>query len=247
MLEPACWVSRYQSVWEAARSAHPRELVRGSTLMNQYEGKDFSYFGWNRGDVIPYLPLTANRICEIGCGNGTTLANIKRRYNASFAIGFDVHEQSIAYARDRIDKAEVIDIEASPLPDYVENIDLFLCLDVLEHLRDPWSVVKALHERLSLGGSIVASIPNIRHYTVSMGLLFAGKWDLTESGLLDRTHLRFFVRKTAIELMASSGLRVESVGKTYRRRLDRAAAAASLGLLSDICALQYIIRATRIK
>jgi 2-polyprenyl-3-methyl-5-hydroxy-6-metoxy-1,4-benzoquinol methylase len=130
---------------------------------------------------------------------------------------------------------------------YVENMDLFLCLDVLEHVKDPWALVDALHPRLRPGGSIIASIPNIRHYTVSMGLLFAGKWELADSGLLDRTHLRFFVRKTALGLMTSSGLQVDAIGATYRRRLDKAAATLTAGLLTDICALQYIIRARRTK
>jgi trans-aconitate methyltransferase len=215
--------------------------------VNNYEEKDSAYFDWNRQDIVPYLPPSADRICEIGCGTGTTLETLKRRYEASFAAGFDIHERSIATARGRLDRAEVIDIESTPLPNYVDDIDLFLCLDVLEHLKDPWAVVEALHGRLRLGGSIVASIPNIRHYTVSTRLLFAGKWELADSGLLDRTHLRFFVRNTAIELMTSSGLRIDAVGTSYRRRLDMAAARVTAGLLADICALQYIIRVTRVK
>jgi 2-polyprenyl-3-methyl-5-hydroxy-6-metoxy-1,4-benzoquinol methylase len=214
--------------------------------MSQYEGKDSAYFEYDRRDIVPFLPATADRICEIGCGTGRTLANLKLRYKASLVAGFDVHEQSIATARGNLDRAEVIDIESTPLPDYVENIDLFLCLDVLEHLKNPWTVVKALHARLRLGGSIVASIPNIRHYAVSMGLLFAGKWELADAGLLDRTHLRFFVRKTAVALMASSGLQIEAIGATYGRRRDRAIAIATAGLLTDICAYQYIIRSKRL-
>ena len=210
--------------------------------MSTYDEKIADYFEWNRQEIIPYLPASADRICEIGCGAGATLANLKRRYSASFAAGFDIHEPSIVKARTHLDVAEVIDIDSSPLPESIENIDLFLCLDVLEHLRDPWAVIGSLHKRLKPGGCIVASIPNIRHYTVSAGLFFAGKWDLADSGLLDRTHLRFFVRDTAIELIESSGLRVDSVGPTFRRRLDKAAAKFSGGLLTNVCALQYIVR-----
>jgi len=213
--------------------------------MDEYNEKDSAYFEWDRQDIVPYLPPTADRICEIGCSTGATLASLKRRYGSSFVAGFDVHEKSIAIARGRLDKAEVIDVETDKLPDYVDNIDLFLCLDVLEHLKDPWTLIGSLHRRLSPGGSIIASIPNIRYYGVSMGLLFAGKWDLADAGLLDRTHLRFFVRKTAIELMTSSGLRVDAVGLNYRRRLDKAAARLSAGLLADVCAVQYLIRVTK--
>jgi 2-polyprenyl-3-methyl-5-hydroxy-6-metoxy-1,4-benzoquinol methylase len=216
--------------------------------MNQYAQKDSVYFEWNRlNDIIRYLPATADRICEIGCGTGATLASLKHHYNPSFIAGFDIHEPSVTIARGRLDRAEVIDIEAKPLPDYIEDMDLFLCLDVLEHLRDPWAVVKALHARLRIGGSVVASIPNIQHYSVSAPLLFAAKWELADAGLLDRTHLRFFVRKSAIELMTSSGLRIEAIGPTYGRRLDRAVAICTAGLLTNICALQYIVRVTRTK
>jgi 2-polyprenyl-3-methyl-5-hydroxy-6-metoxy-1,4-benzoquinol methylase len=216
--------------------------------MSQYVEKDTAYFNWNRSqDISPYLPRTADRICEIGCATGSTLASLKRRYDASFAAGFDIDEQSIAIARGHLDRAEVIDMESTQLPNYINDIDLFLCLDVLEHLKDPWTVVKTLHARMRVGGSIVASIPNVQHYSVSMALLFAGKWELANAGLLDRTHLRFFVRRTAIELMTSSGLRMEAIGPTYGRRLDRAVAILSAGLLTNICALQYIVRVTRAK
>jgi 2-polyprenyl-3-methyl-5-hydroxy-6-metoxy-1,4-benzoquinol methylase len=215
--------------------------------MDEYDKKESAYFAWDRQDIVPYLPPTADRICEIGCGTGTTLASLKRRYKASFVAGFDISERSIATACSRLDKAEVIDIDCNPLPSYVENIDLFLCLDVLEHLKDPWRVVEALHARLRPGGSIIASIPNIRYYKVSMGLLFGGKWDLADAGLLDRTHLRFFVKKTAIELMTSSGSQLEAFGANYRRRLDKAAVKLTAGLLADICAVQYVIRVTKPK
>ncbi|HZS55737.1 MAG TPA: class I SAM-dependent methyltransferase [Bryobacteraceae bacterium] len=227
-----------------ARKTSGREPLE--QWMKEYDEKTTGYFEFDRQDVLPYLPLTADRICEIGCGTGKTLAGIKRKYQASLAIGFDIHEQSIATARTRLDRAEVIDIEAIDLPEYVHDVDVFLCLDVLEHLRDPWSVIKALHARLRRGGCIVASIPNVRHYSVSFGLLFAGQWDLKDAGLLDRTHLRFFVRKTAIELMSSSGLTVDAVGVNYRRRRDRVMTMITAGVFQDVFALQYVIRATRV-
>ena len=93
--------------------------------MTTYGEKVADYFEWNRQEIIPHLPAAADRICEIGCGAGATLANLKRRYNASFAAGFDIHEPSIVKARDRLDMAEVLDIDSSPLPEIIDNIDLF--------------------------------------------------------------------------------------------------------------------------
>ncbi len=62
---------------------------------------------------------------------------------------------------------------------------------------------------------IVASLPNVRHYRVSGGLLFRGRWHLQDAGILDRTHLRFFVKDTMIELLTHSGLSSRASRRRY--------------------------------
>jgi hypothetical protein len=92
-------------------------------------------------------------------------------------------------------------------------------------------------------GVIVASIPNIRYFTATFPLFFHGRWDLEDSGIRDRTHLRWFVRETAIALMTSSGLVLEKVvehpGGGGKVRLFRA---LTLGLFNEFTNLQYLIR-----
>ncbi|MDB5666262.1 MAG: ubiG 2 [Cypionkella sp.] len=121
--------------------------------------------------------------------------------------------------------------------------DVILCLDVLEHLADPWSVVRRLHEALAPDGVIVASIPNIRYFEASFPLFFRGKWTLRDSGVLDRTHLRWFVKQTACELMTSSGLVLEkAISKPGRGRKMKWVMRATLGLLNDFFTVQFLIR-----
>src|SRR5262249_51763726 len=81
--------------------------------------------------------------------------------------------------------------------------------DVLEHLRDPWSVLSWLRTLLAPGGRAVISIPNIAHWTSRRALL-RGRFDYADHGLLDRTHLRFFTRASAAELAHRAGFAVQA-------------------------------------
>lgn len=83
--------------------------------------------------------------------------------------------------------------------------------DVLEHLIDPWEALRLTRPLLSEAGRVVAMIPNIRHVRAVMPLLFRGRWDYADTGLLDRTHLRFFTRATMIDLFETAGYTVKSV------------------------------------
>jgi 2-polyprenyl-3-methyl-5-hydroxy-6-metoxy-1,4-benzoquinol methylase len=82
--------------------------------------------------------------------------------------------------------------------------DAVLFLDVLEHLVDPGAVLRAAHRWLAPGGVVLCSIPNVAHWRVRLGLLL-GRFDYEDSGLLDRTHLRWYTRRTARELVRGAG------------------------------------------
>jgi 2-polyprenyl-3-methyl-5-hydroxy-6-metoxy-1,4-benzoquinol methylase len=85
--------------------------------------------------------------------------------------------------------------------------DAVLFLDVLEHLVDPHEVLGAARGWLRPGGRVLCSIPNVAHWRVRLGLL-RGRFDYEDQGLLDRTHLRWFTRRTARELIAGAGYEV---------------------------------------
>ena len=149
------------------------------------------------------------------------------------APGLDFHVTANLEQADAID---AVTVEQGPF-------SVILCLDVLEHLSDPWSVVKRLHRTLAPNGVIVASVPNLRYFSASLPLFFLGKWDLEDAGLRDRTHLRWFVRDTAIALMTCSGLKLEEVvGKPGRGQKVLLFRALTLGLFNDFTNLQYLIR-----
>ncbi|HSE91868.1 MAG TPA: methyltransferase domain-containing protein, partial [Methylomirabilota bacterium] len=95
-----------------------------------------------------------------------------------------------------------------PLPDLGGPFDVIVCADVLEHLADPESALERLVTHLAPGGAVVVSIPNVAHLWVRLGLL-AGRFDYADRGLLDRTHLRFFTRRTLEALLATAALAAE--------------------------------------
>lgn len=212
-----------------------------------YQDKAFDYFALVRREILPLLPEHSDRIFEVGCGAANTLAYLKSSGRCNWAGGLELFHDAAEAARSKIDLVLEGNIEAMDLPLEESSLDVILCLDVLEHLVDPWTVVGRLHKLLKPGGMLLCSIPNIRYYRVSLALLLFGRWRYTPSGILDKTHLRFFTRQTAIDLVASSGLvidRVETTGLEKGRR-ERLYNRATLGMFKPFFDWQYLIRGLR--
>jgi SAM-dependent methyltransferase len=213
-----------------------------------YNEKEYKYFTASRRDILPLLPEQAEKVLEIGCGHGDTLLWLKTIRNCKKLAGVELFPEAAAKARERLDVVVEGNVEALELPFEPNEFDLVLCLDVLEHLADPWAVVKRLTALLKPGGSLIASIPNVKHHSVVLPLLLRGRWDYLPAGVLDKTHLRYFTKATAIELLESAGLTVDKLYSTGREKgsKSRIANILSLGLLKVFFETQYVIRAAKI-
>ena len=117
-----------------------------------------------------------------------------------------------ARARGRCKEVVVADLESAP-PLLHGPFEAIIYGDVLEHLSDPTTVLRALDQTLAPGGAVIVSVPNVAHLWVRLSLL-AGRFDYADRGILDRTHLRFFTRRTLLELLRSAGLRVDELAVT---------------------------------
>jgi len=202
-----------------------------------------------RVDVAPYLVATTGSLLDVGGGTGATAAYMKKRglagrVGVADQVSSDAAHPDIDFHRSgNLDDPAFVNSVLAEGP-----FDTILCLDILEHLIDPWSVVAQLHQGLAPGGRIVASIPNVRHYRVSGRLFFKGRWELQDAGILDRTHLRFFVRDTAVDLMTRSGLTLELVETPPRGRHHQAAKVLhkiAFGRLDSLVSVDYIVRVRR--
>lgn len=207
--------------------------------------KDDTYYGHVRREILSLLPAGLERIFEVGCGAGGTLAYLKSTGRCSWAGGIELFHEAAEEARSKgLDLLIEGDIAGASLPLAPESLDAILCLDVLEHLTDPHAVLSGLHRYLKPGGVVICSIPNVRYFRVTLPLLFKGDWTYTDEGVLDRTHLRFFTRKTAISLVESAGFRIDAVRATGLDRWSKGAWVnlLSLNLFRPFLEFQYLIR-----
>ena len=170
--------------------------------MQSYSDKSDDYFAHARKEILPLLPQNCGRVMELGCGSGATLGWLRQTRKATYTVGVEIAETAADAAREHADEVHRADFERSDIPVNGQLFDVILCLDVLEHMIDPWAVIDRLATKyLAAGGTLVVSLPNVRHYSVVLPLLFGGRWDYAQAGLLDRTHLRFFTRNSACQLL----------------------------------------------
>jgi hypothetical protein len=102
-------------------------------------------------------------------------------------------------------------IEEAPLPTHVYRV--VVCADVLEHTTDPVAVLRRLRALATDDALFVVSLPNVAHIAVRLLLLF-GQFPRMERGILDRTHLHFYTRRTVRDLLAEAGLEMVRVRPT---------------------------------
>jgi 2-polyprenyl-3-methyl-5-hydroxy-6-metoxy-1,4-benzoquinol methylase len=162
--------------------------------------------------VLDEVPAGA-RVLDVGCATGYLAAELSGR--GCTVDGIEVDPAAAQQARAHCREVVTGDLEAPLTHTAVEAMlagtrpDVILCADVLEHLRDPWTVLAWLRTLLAPGGRAVISVPNIAHWTARRALL-EGRFDYADHGLLDRTHLRFFTRASAAELARRAGFAVRA-------------------------------------
>jgi 2-polyprenyl-3-methyl-5-hydroxy-6-metoxy-1,4-benzoquinol methylase len=165
---------------------------------------------------------------------------LREKRIAKTTLGIEYSPQAAAKALEVVDDLKIGDVETVDLSDWKRSVDLLLCLDVLEHLHDPWTTVRKLASCVKPGGRIVASIPNVQHKSVLFQLI-RGQWKYEESGLLDRTHLRFFTRQTARKLIECGGFVIESESYPKLGPKSKILNAITLGAISGFLVVQYFI------
>jgi len=153
------------------------------------------------------------KILEIGPGSGHMTEALARQNCTVTCV--EVNQSLTSIAHSFCQRMIVADIEQL-LPDQAfpgEQFDVVLFGDVLEHLKDPASVLRKLRGYLAPSGYLVASLPNVAHASVRLAL-FNGDFNYTEEGLLDRTHLKFFTLDTIVALMREAGYGIAELHRT---------------------------------
>jgi 2-polyprenyl-3-methyl-5-hydroxy-6-metoxy-1,4-benzoquinol methylase len=154
------------------------------------------------------LTPAGSRVLDVGTADGHPVAEALVARGCT-VWGVELDEVAAERARQFCQKLVVGDVEKLDLAAEFAGLefDVILCLDVLEHLVDPGAVLRKLTPLLAPGGVVVASIPNVTHAAVRLQLL-RGEFTYTDTGLLDRTHIRFFDRAEIGSLFDGAGMTV---------------------------------------
>lgn len=150
-----------------------------------------------------------SRVLDVGCASGYLGEYLITKKQCE-VWGIEPHKESAENARKYYAKVIINSIEQA-LEDALlvnERFDTILLGDVLEHVLRPDEVLQKLKKFLTPNGYFVISLPNVAHYAIRRALL-CGNWNMTDSGILDRTHLHFYTLKTARELLQSQNFIIE--------------------------------------
>lgn len=154
--------------------------------------------------VLGYC-IGGRTVLDVGCSAGS-LGRALITQGAT-VDGIEYDEAAAREARGTYRQVLVGDIERMTLPLDAAAYDRMVCADILEHLRDPCAVLVRLRPLLAPNGLLVVSTPNIANWSIRL-LHLAGRWEYQERGIMDRTHLRFFTRRSLEALLRRAGYRV---------------------------------------
>ena len=164
-----------------------------------------SYVG-ERVELLDKIPTEAKSILDLGCATGSLGTAIKHHNPHAKVTGVEYDQGMASIAQTVLDDVRVLDLNQTRLIDHFSNgtFDAIIMGDILEHLMDPWSVLKDAASMLSKDGVIITSIPNVRHISTFTSLFFKGEWPLNSRGIHDKTHLRWFTIKNIRKMFAEA-------------------------------------------
>jgi glycosyltransferase involved in cell wall biosynthesis len=158
-------------------------------------------------DYVRNMVGANHTVLDLGCGEGAVAMDLQKNGNRITGVDLLPHAP---YSK-ALDAYYCADLDAG-IQDVIERLggkrfDRVLLLDVLEHLRRPERLLCDCHQVVEADGQVIISVPNVANITVRLALLL-GRFNYTERGILDRTHLRFFTRATARRFVEENGFRV---------------------------------------
>lgn len=164
----------------------------------------------SRPDVFRLVPPSAIRILDAGCSNGELGAALRSAHPRRTVVGIEADSDFCEQAKLRLDDAVHADLNtfdwARTFPP--ESFDCLIFADVLEHLIDPWNCLRSACACLRPGGTVVVSLPNIRHISALFSIYLKGRFPRSTRGIFDGTHLRWFTLADAAALVQEAGLQV---------------------------------------
>jgi len=203
-------------------------------------------------DLVP----DGSRVLDIGCATGYLARALNGRKGCR-VVGIEVDSEAARTAAAACERVITGDVEdPSVLAQAGNGFDAIIMADVLEHLRRPEELLQRVRGLIAPGGVLLLSVPNVAHFTVRRHLLL-GRFERTDRGILDRSHLQFFTLASLRRVLEATGYRIVRLdisysmpGKIVRALrllgpVNRALIAPALARLARCCpgffALQFVV------
>jgi len=203
-----------------------------------------SYYEQRRPELLRIIPnAKGKRVLDVGCAGGV-FGKLLGDRDKCVVIGIEKELDICRRAKARIGVVVCMDVSQG-LPFRYGSVDMIIFADILEHLYDPSECVREWKKALKPGGIAIISLPNVRHFNVTIPLLIQGKFQYKDSGILDRTHIRFFTRQSGRRMLEGSGLRIisETPHRTPWSVRFRLLNLLTLGIFHDFFVQQWIFTA----
>jgi hypothetical protein len=211
------------------------------------------------GDLLKVMPFDAGWVVEVGCSGGGLAREYRKLNPRCQYTGIEISEAFAKVARAHCTRVLVDNIErmSDEMFQTLAGSDCWVFGDVLEHLNDPWAVLRRIRSSLASVASVVACIPNAQHWSIQAALN-CGHFRYQDRGLMDRTHIRWFTREGIDEMFASCGYAIVDglcriLDEPYREAalVGVRAFAETIGAdpdkaAADATPLQYVVRAVPI-
>jgi SAM-dependent methyltransferase len=207
-------------------------------------------------DLLSMLQPATPKICEVGCSSGALAREFKKISPQVHYTGIEIDPGYAELARKYCDRVYTLNID--DVPEYFweihSDISCWVFGDTLEHLKDPWKVLSKINKFIPKNGYVVACIPNMQHWSIQ-ARLSVGDLRYQDSGLLDRTHLRWFTRQTIHEMFAQAGFEItEEKSRIFPESMSESVLALIENMANlfaydkkiasqDAMPLQYVVKA----
>lgn len=219
-------------------------------LKKEYNEKDPAYYAHQRHEMLRYIPHNVRCVLDVGCSNGSFASMIKQQFNCT-VWGLEPDEDSAKNASLLLDKVyntvfdETVDFAG-------QKFDCIIFNDVLEHLVNPFNALELCKKHLTKDGVLVCSIPNIRFFDAIYHIVVQKDFKYVGAGIFDKTHLRFFTKKSMERMFLQAGYNVKSIeGINSIKELNykgyknfKILNSLLLGSINDMEYLQFAVVAT---
>jgi len=209
-----------------------------------YSDKSTSYYSESREDILPFVPSNIGIALDIGCGNGSFGKMLKEKFDCE-VWGVEPDKESATLAGEKIDKV-ISSVFDGNLDFQGQKFDCIFFNDVLEHLVEPSVAILSAKKLLKSDGCIISSIPNILHFFTIWKILETQDWRYEDAGIMDKTHLRFFTRKSIVRMFEKCGLKIDDIqgiNPTYGKKYHLLNA-LFLNKIKDMKYIQFVVTVT---